>query len=339
MRSVQYRFALVLASVAAVGSAFGQTTINIVPNASLSANAAALAAFNRAADRWEGVFTDPISVQINAGLASLGSGILGSASSVQLQAGFDTIRNAMVADAADEPSNAIVAALPTSATFTAVLPTGFSLSANMIANKANLKALGFTGLDASFGASDASITFSTNFSFDYDNSDGVGAGQFDFETIALHEIGHALGFVSAVDGVDARRASNNPGAIALNPLDLFRFQNNVAGRDPANAAEFGSFPRFINSGGDSIFDDGTSEYRFSTGRQTGDGQQASHWKDNLGIGIMDPTLAPGEVVGISAADLRAFDLIGYDVRPVPEPASMLALGLGAAAMLRRRKKA
>ena len=53
----------------------------------------------------------------------------------------------------------------------------------MIGTKANLKALGFQGLDAAFGVSDATMQFNSNFTFDYDNSDGVGAGLVDFETV------------------------------------------------------------------------------------------------------------------------------------------------------------
>jgi hypothetical protein len=33
---------------------------------------------------------------------------------------------------------------------------------------------------------------------------------------------------------------------------------------------------------------------FSTGKTFGDGPQASHWKDSLGLGMMDPTAGTGE---------------------------------------------
>ncbi|MBC8064506.1 MAG: PEP-CTERM sorting domain-containing protein, partial [Chlorobia bacterium] len=70
--------------------------------------------------------------------------------------------------------------------------------------------------------------------------------------------------------------------------------------------------------------------------------QASHWKDdqltNQLIGLMDPTLNFGVSYGPTEADVRALDVIGYNRAPVPEPASLAALGLGALALLRRRKK-
>ena len=61
----------------------------------------------------------------------------------------------------------------------------------------------------------------------------------------------------------------------------------------------------------------TSIAQFATGENRalgGDGEQASHWKNQLNpIGIMSPTLDRGTRVNISAIDLRALDVIGWDV--------------------------
>jgi hypothetical protein len=64
---------------------------------------------------------------------------------------------------------------------------------------------------------------------------------------------------------------------------------------------------------------------FSTGVDFGDGRQASHWQDGLGIGIMDPTASAGELLGISSNDILALDVIGWNVTTTPEPGS---IGLG-----------
>ncbi|HEY0009622.1 MAG TPA: hypothetical protein VGB55_12920 [Tepidisphaeraceae bacterium] len=64
--------------------ALGSFNININPNSTLLGNTAALAAFERAASNWERFIADPITVNINGGLGSLGTGIIGSASSVSL---------------------------------------------------------------------------------------------------------------------------------------------------------------------------------------------------------------------------------------------------------------
>jgi hypothetical protein len=196
------------------------------------------------------------------------------------------------------------------------------------ATKANLKALGVTGLDTQFGVSDGTISFNSAVSFDFDNSNGVGAGLKDFESAAIHELGHALGFGSNVGAP--------PGDMLPRPLDLFRFQDGGPDVDPTTET-FASTPRALVTGGVPIFDDGTNEWAMSS---VTDGWQASHWKDDAitgtYLGIMDPTLPTGHMESITNADLRAFDLIGYEVTTVPEPESLIALTLGAVGFRRRR---
>lgn len=321
----------------------GSFDLVINPGNTLANNADALAAFNRAANNWKSHFTDPITVNINADVLNLGSSsIIGQTGSVLLQADYSTIRNQMVTDAAGQPGNGIVASLPTAAQFTATLPTGFTLSGNLVLTKANAKALGFTGLDGQFGSSDGTIQFNSQFNFDYDNRDGVTAGSIDFETVATHEIGHLLGFISAVDAVDQTLPAT--GSVSPNPLDLFRFSSNSP-NNPSTSAEFTSFPRNLKPNDAAVFDDLDQEYRVSTGISNGDGRQGSHWRDDSLsaslIGVMDPTLATGLVETVTYADLRALDVIGYDLA-VPEPSTYAAAGAVVAMLagqwLRRSRK-
>ena len=72
---------------------------------------------------------------------------------------------------------------------------------------------------------------------------------------------------------------------------------------------------------------GSVEVLMARGLNFGDGQQASHWKDNLDLGILDPTMAPGQLLGIGPNDLRAMDLLGYEIT-VPEPAGAALFLLG-----------
>lgn len=314
----------------------GLFNIVINPDAGLAANLPALAAFNRAAAQWEAYISDPITITIDAHFSALGPGIIGSTSSLILQADYNTIRDQMVADASNEGDDAVVAFLPTAAQFSATLKAGSSLTGNVIGTKANLKAAGFEDLDFYFGASDATITFSSTFAFDFDNSNGVGAGLLDFETVAAHELGHALGFFSSVDSAVAGDTT-----LDVSMLDLFRFRNNTAS-DPSTNAQFTSFARDLVPGNADIFDDLTNEYLMSTGLTGGDGRQASHWKDDAligaNIGIMDPTLATGVFFKVAPSDLRALDLIGYEITLVPELTSLLLGGLGAACFLGRRRR-
>ena len=147
-----------------------------------------------------------------------------------------------------------------------------------------------------------------------------------------------LGFFSIVDSVDALLAQGMTAALPLTPLDLFRF-NAAPGFNPTTLADFTTFPRSVVPGQAAVFDDLTHEYAFSTGVSQGDGRQASHWKDDVltgnHIGVMDPTLAREVIFPLSTADLRAMDDIGWDVA-VPEPATVVLLGCGVLATLRRR---
>jgi hypothetical protein len=314
-------------SVVASHASAGPLNIVINPGPTLSGNAQALAAFERAAVTWESLFSDPITVTINADLAHLGPGILGQASSVELVGEYNLIRDNLVADA--DADDGILAFLPTAAQLSVSMPAGFGLG-RLTGTKANLKAIGgFGDLDGEFGVTDASITFSTQFNFDFDDSNGITAGQYSFETIASHEIGHALGFSSVVDTIDFLVSNSLTADVNLSTLDLFRFGESD---NPSTPAEFTSAARNLVPNTVAFTDDLANEWMMSTGSFTGDGRQASHWKDNdlsgVLLGTMDPTFNSGTVVPLSMPDVRALDLIGWDfVNPEPATSTLMILGM------------
>ncbi|HYW80076.1 MAG TPA: NF038122 family metalloprotease, partial [Thermoguttaceae bacterium] len=247
-------------AVLGVGHAAGSSfVINIQPGPGLLGNQAALDAFQRAANTWSSRIDDDITVNIAADLVDMGAGsTVGTTSSSYFFATEpNEFRDVMVADAADEPDDAIVGFLPDMTNFTAILPDGFSLNrlppeegghALMSATKANLKALGFSAalLDSlDQGAADGTINFNSQFSFDFDNSDGVDFTKIDFESAAAHEIGHTLGFMSIVDDIDFALDNSLAGGVYPTTLDAFRFENGVAGHDPNTSADFQAFPRYL----------------------------------------------------------------------------------------------
>ena len=346
------------------GFRLGETRVNLlgsfnpVVNAgpTFAGNSEAQAAFDRALAQWEAFISDPITVNFDVDFNTLGGSTLATATPVPVIAAYDVIRDQLVLDAASEPDDAIALSLPAQSQASFDLPFGFGLSGGLEATKANLKALGFSeaGLDAQFGASDGSITFGTGLPFDFDNSDGVTPGTFDFESVAAHEIGHILGFSSAVDTVDSLIDSGLTPALGEPDLeitptlfDLYRFEDGSI-NDPSTAAEFTTFARSLVPGSEDVFDQvltgpALTELPLSTGAFTGDGLQASHFENSLGLGALEPSLGTGIIASVNINDARVLDLIGYDISigttaAVPEPGmAVVTMFLTSAAALRRRR--
>ncbi len=332
-------------------------TIVINPDAGLAANTAALQAFNRAADQWEAAFSDGITVTVDASLQSLAANVIGATDSMMLYGEwFEEVLTPLRAEAglrvaAGEIADAATAQLPsTYAMWQAQtrLPNGRSLADSIQITKANLKAIvaddggssGYTAsqLDTLFGAADAAIIFSSNFAFDYDRADGITAGTMDFQTVASHEIGHALGFLSAVDDLDQTSALQMP-LVSPTPLDLFRFR---AADVPGSPSVFTAATRSLIPGEAASWSDGVSSWSLSTGKLLGDGQQASHWKDDVQtgffVGLLDPTLPLGVIEDPTEADFAALGRIGWNYIPIPEPGAMALAGMAALGVLTRRRR-
>jgi len=281
-------------------------------------------AFQEAADLWSTVLIDPIEVNLNIGFSSLAGNILGSTSSSSQNYSYSNIRSALLADSSSVDDQIAINFLQNGSNlnFLSNTPDAATFFDNnnstnnqyLSVNTANLKAL---GLLLNNNDTDGSITFNSDLSFDFDVSDGVTSGSFDFVGVAVHEIGHALGFVSGVDTLDvfSGNGSNANQVTSFDPysinttLDLFRYSSESL----SNGL---SIPDIAVGDREQYFsiDGGTTPLAlFSTGRFNGDGKQASHWKDNLSFGILDPTFSTGEIGHITAVDILALDVIGFDV--------------------------
>ena len=304
-------------------------TIVLQGTAQLDANPTAKNAFIAAANRWEAVISTPVTITLSVdfgtqyfGEAYPSSTILGQTGSFSIAPSLSSVRSRLINTSNPTPSELeLYNALPT-----ASVPAEFNGSTVQVStvrvNTSQARALGYTFNEPP--PYDARIGFNSNFGsggntgqFDFDPSDGIAPGFTDFDSVVVHEIGHALGFTSSSGGTDSSR---------LSIWDLFRFRPSAA-----NLGNFTTTPRVMTKGGVQVqFGNYTStfagaELGLSTGGpnppegDTDDGRQSSHWKaDELTpsrpyIGIMDPTISRGLRRTISENDIRTIDLIGYSV--------------------------
>jgi len=291
--------------------------------------------FLRAALLWEQLIASPITITIavDYGPTRFGKpypeGQLGSSDSQFVGASdlYADVRQALIETASDEDEAALYERLPVDS-----VPTDEGDTTAVVAPSPVFRALGFlppvADPDGEYPAlgPEPSIGFNSNYPFDFDPSDGIADGTFDFETTALHEIGHVLGFDSYVGELE--RFPERPLRVAM--LDLLRFRPGIS---------LDSFPfaeRVLSSGGDQVLFLLGQELPLSTARrdyQGGDHWYPGHWKEWHALGkyegIMAPVSYEGDRTPVTLNDLLALDRIGYRLRPAAGgyPLDILPLSL------------
>jgi hypothetical protein len=275
----------------------------------------AKAAFIRAAGRWEALIESPISIIIDVDFGPTRFGrpfdeeTLGSATSQTLiaRSGYTFVRNQLIATASNNQEATLYNLLPTNKVKTTAGKTKHFVSPSAIFRVLGIiPAVADPDGEKAEGLGDPpAIGFNSRFTFDFDPNDGVDADKFDFDAIATHEIGHVLGFTSAIE-----RSESSPRAVSI--LDLFRFRPGVT------LEAFTRAKRVLTEGGEHVFFAGATELPLSSGRSEemgADGLQAGHWKARrfigVYIGIMVPEIARGERQMITGNDLEAYDTFGY----------------------------
>jgi hypothetical protein len=277
-------------------------------------------AFLRAAQTWEALIRNPITVIIDVDYGPTRFGVpypsphvIGSTDTQDVGAStlYPAVRNKMISQASSARESQLYNALPSG-----TIPTDIGNTTAMFSPSAAFRAVGILGPVADPATETANlgpppnIGFNSAFRFDFDPSDGIDADKMDFDSTAVHELGHALGFSSNVGLKELFPERANETSL----LDLLRFRPGIT------MATFPTALRIQSSGGAQVFFAGESELALSTGRADatgGDGRQASHWKaDELTgqyIGVMDPTTDFGHRETITNNDLAAFDAMGYQI--------------------------
>ena len=309
----------------------------------------AIDGFEAAGERWSAFLADDITVNIAIAFgdipSSTGATILGSTGSsifipppdTTVVPDFLKLKAALTDDSRSVNDFVAVENLPDGTNsltaFTNSRDGSISLDADNSGNNtffrinnANAKAIGL--LDPDAPGEDASISFNSSVNFDFDPSNGITPGATDFVGVATHEIGHALGFTSGVDLVDVFTGDGPSAAVDLNgtaagngtlePFALFTALDLFRRSDDSLAAGADVFDLSTNPGAFLSIDGQSSGLLLESGSFNGTGQQASHFLDNMGLGIFDPTAAAGELLEISTNDLLALDVIGFDVIPFGE---------------------
>lgn len=271
-------------------------TIVLVNTGGVEQGTAAFDGFRAAANYWESVLRDNVTLTFNVGFSSAGFAptTLGSTSSASSAKATTAWMSALTADASTALDASVVSSLPN------------IQNSQVTLNNTVQKALGLYTGNAS--TVDATIRFNSARPFDFDPRDGFATVASDFISVAVHEMGHALGFTSNV-GTNTTNASRPANT------DMFRYKN-------------GAWD--ISYAGDPYFsiDGGATEFKNNAGFSAGpDGFQTSHWREGLRqhdgvsctvlrepqVGILDPTGGLCQEGIVTAQDLAIFDAMGWNL--------------------------
>ncbi|MGZ5569282.1 MAG: NF038122 family metalloprotease, partial [Limisphaerales bacterium] len=183
------------------------STITSDPNAATIQNT-----INTAIQQYEGLFSDPITVNILFSKTNTGLGqsftFLGSVS-------YSSFLNALTSDAKTTNDAVAVANLPVSANNPA------NGNTSMFLTLANLRALGLSGTSSTNYDSHIFL----NFSIINLTRSSIDPSKYDLMAVAQHEIDEALGFGSCLNGL-ANGSPPPTGPVRV--MDLFRYDQNGA---------------------------------------------------------------------------------------------------------------
>ncbi len=360
------RYALILAAmiVFSVGStANAQLLFNF--DAADGTPQEVIDGFNEAASLWQAHLHDSVTVNVKIDFSNFNPVLAETAPTAGAEA-YSVFKNFLGNDVTSAADASAFSSLQAGSSFNALInltsdnPNGNGSSTSYLTNRnmvqastANFKALGvlpgdWMGGDPMNPVYDGSISFNPDpggNGWDFDRSDMIQDGKYDFVGAAAHELGHVLGFYSQVDAIDQFGFFHEllPDFFDVLTADEYTSVSIDLFRYSAASLAVGTGVEDMTANTDAKYfsiDGGvTSLAEFSTGTYYGNTRQAGHWENGV-IGLMGPQALPGmQLSDISAFDLLALDVIGWDLIGVPEPgsSSILLLGIAGIAALRRKR--
>ncbi|RTL82857.1 MAG: hypothetical protein EKK29_15455 [Hyphomicrobiales bacterium] len=256
-------------------------------------------------------FSDDVEINISFDYRPLGKDILGEAKRETVTVPYRTVRSLILNKTGFDKK--IQDLNPVDDTVSFLTSSGTKIFSSLVLTRANAKALGI--VNPKDHGTDTTITMSTGYNWTFDEYKGV-PNTYSLMTVLTHEVGHALGFISGVDD------SENPDF-----LDVYRHSDTSVASGGASilwlpdvrsptcneVKYFFTSPVDKNPASkDCILAGGCNLHvEYSKGKKNGCDFQGSHWRDNQGIGLMDPTTATGEYQLLSGYDIQALYYLGW----------------------------
>ena len=269
-------------------------------------SAAAQTAFNFAKTEFENLYSDAIT--INIAVAAGNTGLGGSSTNLQFNT-YGQFNTALTGDSKSANDAIAVANLPGASPFPA--SQGFLLSF------AEAKAIGLRG--ANDAATDGTFTFNSTLAYTFNPLNRQVPGQFDFIGVAEHEISEIMGRIPGL---------NTPGFPFFLGYDVFRFKGNGVRSFTDEAGAYFS----INNGATNL-----KGFNFAHGN----GSDPQDWDASDPTDPFDAFTGSGQGHAISAVDVVAMDVLGYDLKaavvPEPETYALMLAGLGVLGATARRR--